>query len=377
MASPSRDCRQLFKTNSQPVPSLYERVEESRVLVKIEKTIPVYSTFALRRRFIGRDHITEVISFTQSPGFPDNPVSYQDFHTMRAEYSQKYTRYAEEAQRNFAELQIDISAAIDFAREKFRERRGWPDSFLKKMDDVANEHLWRSTYIIVRNRSDNKIITTMRVIDSRYRKYIGQSITGWGLKYNEADNWREVHEHMPYPPEEYLKHHFGRSPFYNPPHSLPVEKYLDISAYRPMQNIVDVDRYKEGIGIVYEPGLWAIEPSYNMIGVTESLLHLLNTIFEPTSVTPALSIAAKRLYTYGDKVSVQLYRRLGFQTENERPIKRDGIEWWALAISGKDAPHLIDRLQDLKTNVTDDQVIDLRETLRTLSEHYHNRHTRP
>jgi len=325
------------------------------------------------RRYEGDTYETQVLTFEPKNGWPSD-VTHQlqsrDFSqfTSKREQAEKYWDAMKDVtNEQWEPVRRIIQEAVNFAKLHDKNRRHWPDSFLSGLDNMAFNNIRGSTYVIVRDKTTGIIISTLRVFQSSHEQRLQLVPDAFELRRKVFGLSRSVDYY--FSPET---HDFGRGGLnYGQPRPLILEQYLPVVVERPVTKIPlkNEKYYQLGVGRIYEPGLWAIDPKANEIGITESLIHLLDSIIENREHLPEqFNRKGKMLYTYGDKVGVRLYSQLGFEPEGE-PVEKDGITWQLLKLNVDGALNLMERLQELRQNVTTERAIKTRETLKELLEY--------
>ena len=108
-------------------------------------------------------------------------------------------------------------------------------------------------------------------------------------------------------------------------------------------------------------------------GYVETILHLLASIKEAETFAPLdFSEKGKQIYTYGDEVSVRLYKNLGFHVVDPEsdPIERDGVKWQKLSVTPESTDKLIGQLEKYRSDIPFEEAEKIRSTLKLLIEHF-------
>lgn len=169
-----------------------------------------------------------------------------------------------------------IEPNIKFTENEYKSRRKWPESFRKKLREMAKRYLAYSTYVTVFNKRSGMIVGSMRMI----RVPAGEK--------------------------------------------LPVEEYLDVT--------FDQGLAKEKVEI----GTFAIEPTLPASERSKIWLELWLQLMRDTfgSGEGEGKYLDQRFYTYADELSKRMYLPLGFaKVESLGSIHKEGIEWWPLEFS--------------------------------------------
>jgi len=289
-----------------------------------------------------------------------------------------------------------VAQSIEHAK-RWYPRRNWSDGFLAGMDTTASEHLWNSRYIaVIREKIDGpeQWLATIRAIDSAYEveTWIPLYEIGKPTGATPIVNVRQ----MRYPLGTYFNHNpnqrgveyaLNRLLLYGnrrSPRRLPNNEVTHKSSARPYypvgERIVNVEEedgtivphcLQLGVGVTFEPGIWAIDPTANAVGFAETLLHLLAYArWTHESVPADYFRRAVNFSIYGDEVSVRLYGRMGFQTTHSEPVQKYGSNWWQLEINGDTIERLWANLTSVRQGVDSEEANNLRATLEVLLRHH-------
>lgn len=292
-----------------------------------------------------------------------------------------------------------VVRSIEHAK-RWYPRRNWSEEFLAGMPATANDHIWNSRYVaVIRERTDGQEqwLATIRAIDSAHEVETWTPLDESGKPTGVASiiNVRQ----MRYP----LATYFNQSPSQRgvdyalnrrllygnarPPRSLPNNEVTHRASGRPYYPVAERKLNVEeetgkivpyllqlGVGVTFEPGIWAIDPEANALGFAETLLHLLAYARGTHASVPAdFFHRAVNFSIYGDEVSVRLYARMGFHKTHKEPVQKYGVNWWQLEVSGDTIERLWANLTSVRHGVASEEANQLRNTLEELLLHFRKR----
>jgi hypothetical protein len=276
-----------------------------------------------------------------------------------------------------------INEILDFILPLYAERRGWSQEFIADLRTKALASADSTKYILVRDKQTGEILATMGLTRAPYGKAILRN--GKTMEWQEAEGpfGETIAQDALGPRLPTLDLLGTKIP------TLPMEKYLGKLLPRPA--VIDFVTRAVGSRLT---GLasWLQPKNSNHVKIQPSVYDPLflssGTIFEPTKFAVAKNFAAKKiartqvirelfssvfdlryqnefimngqeLYTYNDRNGVRLYQALGFELMSDRPINKDGTDWYLLKLS----PHNLMNTMKSDQFMSDDQTKDLVEMI--------------
>lgn len=211
---------------------------------------------------------------------------------------------------------------IRFANESFL-RRGWSEEFLKEREKVAIEFSKRSKYL----RNESWVATEDPPINrdlwkgTRLEGSIGIT-TAIGTRKDFA-RLEELSKRENLTPEDLLPEKDKLIP-------------QELTLRKPVTRYYD----SKGKSCIAELRAYSKNPESEELILKTLRADLVALTFHVLQNCPEL-YEKPIIYTYGDEVSVRMYRKLGFKIQEHLtplngPIDHDQAKWWILAATPKD-----------------------------------------
>jgi hypothetical protein len=250
-----------------------------------------------------------------------------------------------------ASIQVQTEV-VDFASKWFKRR--WSDDFIATRGPIVEKYRQRSVY--VREEAHDSTPGT-EWQDTDPEKLKGTVALTYSQTKQEGNHLNQARD-------------FLSNPIYKDQH-LPMEDTLGIS----------VPRYydRSGQSLVVELRTYAKHPSAEQEFNTSFKLgqKLRADLFTlaMASVRDYPDLYEKPIfYTYGDKISLRMYRELGFEvdesvTPHDRPIQYKNQDWWVLRVTPKRFEENFFRLAGARTisHLNQDHPVVLPNGLKTFA----------
>jgi hypothetical protein len=254
-----------------------------------------------------------------------------------------------------------IDEVLNFIFPLYAERRGWTQEFIADLRAKAHASADSTKYIVVRDKNTNEILATMGLSRAPFGKAL--------FRDEASQQWREVSGAFG---ETIAQDGLGpNAPKLNLLDSavpiLPMEKYFG-KALLPRPAVFDfvtramkdkfgnwtrwfsadnskkskfvpaaADPFFSGSGIIYEPTKFGVAKNSESrkIAHAQVIRELFSAVFDLRYENQFL-LNGQQLYTYNDKSGIRLYQSMGFKLMSEKPITKDGTDWYLLKLSPKD-----------------------------------------